>query len=309
MAEVDEERIEDRDVERKPDYTDMDWSFLIKDRVEKWASLLDEVRALGWEVRPLREEAGFTSQLIFLPRHEEKRGMLIVCAGGGFMFKSANEAKPVAEFFHRAGLNTAILDYHVDSTRPMGQNDDVRLAAGRDGLAAVRYVRAHAEALGVFADKIAIGGFSAGGMVSAFTATMFDAGDAGAEDPVLRVSSRPDAALILYGAFSQSGLGGDGVGMYDCATQAGKAQVDPLRNIRWDCPPMFVFQTHKDDPRIALNFCMELANYGVPYEIHTFEDGPHGGALYDGSCEDSPLFEHTSRWAELAAEWLVMRGF
>ena len=72
---------------------------------------------------------------------------------------------------------------------------------------------------------------------------------------------------------------------------------------------MFVFQTHKDDPRYALLFCYELACHGVPYEIHTFEEGPHGGGLYDGKTEDSPLFEHTAQWAMLASSWLKEKGF
>ena len=297
------------DMQKKPDYTDNDWTWLIQDRVAKWRGMLDEVKALGWQFVDLREDLGFMSRLVMLPVHEgPKRGMLIVCAGGGFCFKSANEAKPVAEFFHKTGINTAILDYHVDPTKPMGQSVEVQISAGKDGLAAVRYLRAHADELGILPGKIAIGGFSAGGMISAFTATQFDYGKPESKDELLAVSSRPDAALILYGAMSHSGLG-SGVGQYDCELQAELCRYDAIRNIRSDCPPMFVFQTHKDDPRHALQFCYELACKGVPYEIHTFEDGPHGGALYDGKCEDSPLFKHTAQWAPLAAEWLEGKGF
>ena len=86
------------------------------------------------------------------------------------------------------------------------------------------------------------------------------------------------------------------------------ARLDNIRNIRPDCPPMFVFQTHGDDPRIALNFCMELAVHGVPYEIHTFEDGPHGGGLYNGK-DETPDIPHTAMWAEIAADWLLKKGY
>ena len=271
---------------KKPDYTDLDWTSLIKNRSNKWQAMMDGLKEDGFTFVKLREDMGFTSKLILFPVHQSPaRGTFIVCAGGGFMFKSSNEARPVAEYFHNAGINTAILDYHVDSSQPMGQSDAVRLSAGQDGLAAIRYLRANAETLGILPDKIAIGGFSAGGMLAALAATMFDKGDKDAADPLLRVSSRPDAALILYGAMSFSGMGA-GVGDFDFENQKMKCRTDPLRNISPDCPPMFVFQTHKDDPRHALIFCYELACNGVPYEIHTFEDGPHGGALYDGKCED-----------------------
>ncbi len=294
---------------RKPDYTDLDWSALIADRTEKWTIMLKTVEERGWKSFPLREDKGFTSKLILLPVHERsKQGLLIVCAGGGFMFKSPNEALPVAEFFHDQGINAAILDYHVDPQSPMGKNEDIRLSAGEDGLAAVRFARAHSHELGILPDKIAIGGFSAGGMISAMAATMFDQEDKNTVGPLRGTSSRPDAALILYGAMSQTGIGSS-VGQYDPKLQAQKCRIDPIRNIKSDCPPMFVFQTHKDDPRHALLFCYELACYGVPYEIHTFEDGPHGGGLYDGKTEDFPLFEHTARWAPLAVSWLKQKGF
>lgn len=291
---------------KKPDYTDMDWSWLIRDREEKWGALLQQAEADHWPIIPLRKTENFTSQLILLPIQAEKRGIFIVCPGGGFMFKSSNEGKPVAEFFHEKGFNTAILDYHVNS----GIMDDrnARREAGEDGLAAVRYLRAHAEELGIDPEHIAIGGFSAGGMTTSYVATHFDYGDPEADCPEDRVSSRPDAALVLYGAFASSGMK-SGPGVYDPEEQRKVAAEDPIRNLRYDGPPTFVFQTHKDDPRNALNYCMELANKGIPYEIHTFEDGPHGAALYDGKDPDSPYFPHTVLWADIAADWLKNRGF
>lgn len=63
-----------------------------------------------------------------------------------------------------------------------------------------------------------------------------------------------------------------------------------------------------EDPRHALQFCYQLACYGVPYEIHTFEEGPHGGGLYNGK-DNTPDIPHTARWAMLAAEWLAGKGF
>jgi hypothetical protein len=53
---------------------------------------------------------------------------------------------------------------------------------------------------------------------------------------------------------------------------------------------------------------MELAVHGVPYEIHTFEDGPHGGGLYNGK-DETPDLPHTAMWAAIAADWLKGRGY
>ena len=155
------------------------------------------------------------------------------------------------------GLNAAILDYHVDASKPMGISMEIQLSAAEDGLAAIRYLRSHADEYGIPTDKIAIGG-------------MFD---------------------------------------FEFSEQAKQALNDPIRNIHPDYPPMSVFQTHADDPRHALKFCYEFVFYWGTNEIYTFEEGPHGGALYDGKHEDSPYFPHTARWASLALEWLEDKGF
>ena len=52
---------------KKPDYTDTDWSWLIRDREEKWERFLKEADEAGWKKIPLRKTAKFTSQLILLP--------------------------------------------------------------------------------------------------------------------------------------------------------------------------------------------------------------------------------------------------
>lgn len=241
-------------------------------------------------------------KLFILPIHKDKpRGMLIVCAGGAFLFKSNHEAKPVAEFFHQCGLNTAVLDYRVS---PYTKTDSCL-----DALRAIRYLRYHAVELGILPDKIAIGGFSAGGMLSGMAGTLFDYGNPDAEEAIDRVSSRPDAVLLLYGAMSmRDGVGANGP-RYDIEKENKIARMNNLKNLRFDCPPFFIFQTHSDDPRSSMDFGKELADRGIPFEVHTFREGPHGGGLYDGKDEHSPLFPHTAHWAELAAEWLEGYGF
>ncbi|NLM61478.1 MAG: alpha/beta hydrolase [Clostridiales bacterium] len=278
----------------------------IRDR--QWEKMWDEIISEGIRVCYLwegeapgwnPEATGSQPRIALYPVKDKNRGTVIICAGGAFIFKSFNEAKPVAEYFHKAGLNAAILDYRV---QPHPQE-----ICCRDGLRAIRFLRANAGIFGIPADKIAIGGFSAGGMLSAYTATRFDYGDPESDDPVERVSSRPDAALILYGAMSPASFGTGGLG-YDIKKQNEIAQLDNVKNLRHDCPPFFIFQTHEDDPRSAMNFGKELADRGIPFEVHTFAKGPHGGGLYNGK-DDTPDFPHTARWAELAVEWLVELGF
>src|ERR1700723_2186261 len=67
-----------------------------------------------------------------------------------------------------------------------------------DGARAMRYVRSHAAELNVSANKIGLWGFSAGGHLAAYLATMHDGGNATANDPVEKASDRPDFAILSY---------------------------------------------------------------------------------------------------------------
>ena len=292
-----------------------DFNALIPIRNKQWDAMKAGLEADGihridlWEGLTPSDPAGngFRAGLYILPVHEgAPRGIVVICAGGAFLYKAAKEARPVAEFFRSRGVNAAILDYTVNPYVNAMTSAPTRLQAGDDALRAVRYLRANAEMLNIRPDKIAVGGFSAGGMTTQMAMTRFDYGTPSAEDELARVSSRPDAALLLYGAFSNTtAVGGLN---YDQNAQNEWAKIDPIRNIRWDCPPAFIFQTNADDPRNALLFGMELAGRGISYEVHTFTRGIHGGGLYDG-LNETPDEKHTAKWADLAADWLSEQGF
>ena len=293
----------------------IDWAAMIADRNAKWEQMKTALDSEGLERIDIwgnrQPENGFLNGFraglyIYPILPGEPKGIFIICAGGGFRFKSSNEAKPVAEYFRNAGFNTAILDYTVDPQVGLG-TAKARLTAGEDARQAIRYLRANADKLGIRGDKIAVGGFSAGGMTSQCAAAFADNGDPNSDDPIARVSSRPDTVLLLYGAFSDT----TSLGMlgYVPAKQNELARYDPIRNIGMDFPPTFIFQTNQDDPRNALTFAMELAARGIPHEVHSFISGPHGAGLYNGCDEDTPYFPHTAMWAQLAANWLDEQGF
>ncbi|HEY5465456.1 MAG TPA: alpha/beta hydrolase [Clostridia bacterium] len=239
--------------------------------------------------------------LYFLPAHAgPPRGIVIVCAGGAFMYKSDDEAGHTAARFHAAGFQVAILDYRV---YPYTQRDWLA-----DGKRAIRYVRTHAAEWNVRPDKIAMLGYSAGGMLSGMCGTLFDYGDTDAEDPVERVSCRPDTAMLCYGAFCRASFPKEGTG-FDRAAQQEAASFAPEKNVRNDCPPFFMFQTLEDDPRNILTMGMALADRGILMEAHLFPTGAHGQGLYDGKHPSEPLDKHTVHWSELAVEWLEMLDF
>ena len=311
--------------QRNSDYLDEDWGALVANRSKKWEGMLREFERRGMKKLPLWEKQeypvvhpkNFEPGLIVYPSHKgEKRGMLIICPGGGFAFKSSNEGKEVAEYFYEKGLNVAILDYAVGgqiqgSTGPVSDQDILK-AACEDAKRAVRLVRYYADTWNIRKDKIGIGGFSAGGMVTSQLLLHFDRGNARHEDPIEQVSCRPDATFQMYGSFRNnpaftsqvsSGLG------FDFSAVHKVSETDVILRLPLDIPPMYMAQTDEDNPVSILDMGRAYYERGVPFEIHLFHGGPHGCALFDGKHENSPYFPHTAHWAELASEWFVMQGF
>lgn len=281
-----------------------------QERNRQWAAMWSELTAQGWKTIALWPKAdlvpGFCPQhnqeaprLLLHPAHAGRpRGLVLICAGGGFRYKTYLEATASADYFYSAGMNVAILDYRC---LPYDRAD-----ALCDAKRAVRMLRKNAPEYGIDPDHIALCGFSAGGMISAMAATLFDPGDPLASDPVEQISCRPDAAVICYGAMcpaqSYGSLG------YDREAQNQLAKLSPDQNVPFDAPPFFIFQTAKDDPRHCLKLASALAERGIALEVHLFKDGSHGQALYDGQngTENIP---HTAQWAALACQWLIEYGF
>ena len=111
---------------------------LIPRKEAEWAKMKDELASEGieridiWEGGNPADPAGngFRAGLYILPVHKgDPRGIFIICAGGAFLFKSSNEAKPVAEYFHKRGFNAAILDYTVNPYVNASASADVTLRA------------------------------------------------------------------------------------------------------------------------------------------------------------------------------------
>lgn len=222
---------------------------------------------------------------------------VLVCPGGAFLWKASYEGMPVAEKFYEMGFNAAVLDYRVAAyPRDISQLDAKR---------AIRYLRAHADRLGIHPNKIVILGFSAGGILSALTGTIFDAGDPNAEDPVERVSCRPDAVVPCYGAMSSVQFPKEGLS-HNRVMQQYFARRSPDANVSVDTPPFYIWQCgDMDDPRGALNLGERLTVCGVPFEMHLFPDGVHGTALCDGgSPTEGSNDPHAAHWVELCAEWI-----
>lgn len=239
------------------------------------------------------------SILFFSADTTEARGCVLVLAGGSYTHKAVHEGIPVAKKLNEAGIHAAVLDYRV-----IPYPRDVILS---DAKRAMRYLRYHAQQLHILPDKIAVEGFSAGGNLAAITCFCGDDGDPQAADPIERVSSRPDAAVLGYAAvnFVEPDDDDDDDDEFNIIKYFDFTYEDGMQ-----FPPAFIWQSMSDELinyQTSLELCRTLKNkLDVPVEMHLFPYGAHGQGLADADDRYDSL---TCVWGELCNRWLKHYGF
>jgi acetyl esterase/lipase len=227
---------------------------------------------------------------------------IVVCPGGGYQILALDhEGAQVAQWLTSIGVAAFVLQYRLGPRyhHPIELGDAQR---------AIRAVRAKAARYRVLPDRIGIMGFSAGGHLASTAATHFDAGNPDAADPIDRVSSRPDFAVLAYAVISfttpymhrgsRDNLLGPNPDPKLVESLSNELQVTAA------APPTFLFHTSTDTVVPVENsvlYYLALRKAGVPAEMHIYAQGPHGVGL---AATDEAL----STWPARLADWLRGRG-
>lgn len=240
---------------------------------------------------------------IYLPKGRKADGAVVVCPGGGYGGLAVDhEGRQIAQWLNSLGAAAFVLKYRL------GPRYHHPIQIG-DAHRAIRIVRSRAAEFGISPAKIGIWGFSAGGHLASTAATKFDSGKAADPDPVERVSSRPDFAILAYPVISftteyvhkgsRRNLLGDNPDPELVKLMSSELQVSR------ETPPTFLFHTNQDTgvpPENSVLFYLALRKAGVPAEMHIYENGPHGVGL---AWSDAVL----SSWPARLADWMRGRGF
>lgn len=241
------------------------------------------------------------------PKDKATGCAVIVCPGGGYGgLAMDHEGHQIAAWLNERGISAWILRYRLGTH---GYHHPVQKG---DVLRAIRTVRSQAEANGVDPAKIGVWGFSAGGHLASTAATHFDLGDTTAVDPIDRISSRPDFAILSYPVitmnedFTHKGsrrnlFGGDRYENEDL--------VELLSNekrVTKATPPTFIFHTVEDQAvpvENALRFFSALRASRVnSSELHIYQNGRHGVGLAQA---DSVL----KTWPDRLFDWMKTNKF
>jgi len=189
--------------------------------------------------------------------------------GGGWQGGAATHFYPQATHLAKRGIWVACADYRIHDRHGVQPYQCVA-----DGRSAVRWVRAHAQELGVDPKRLAAGGGSAGGHVAACTAfvEMYDEPD---EDQ--SISARPDALVLFNPVYDVS----------VCTQMAKYPQllgekwetISPAHHVRPGLPPTLLQVGSEDQyflPHLHEPVKRKMAQAGNRFELICYPGEPHG---------------------------------
>jgi acetyl esterase/lipase len=250
---------------------------------------------------PAAAEANAPSLTYHPARAAGVRAAIVVCPGGGYTILADHEADPVADWLTENGIAAFVLRYRIAPHRHPAMIDDATRA--------MRTVRHRAPELGIDDRKVGILGFSAGGHLAGSASTIFDSGRPESADPVERLSSRPDLAILIYPVTHMDGPyahAGSAVSLLGDRPDPEVARYLTLPNrVTQNTPPMFLVHSANDDGvpvENSLTMAAALHAHGVPYALHVFERGGHGYGL-------AQTDRYVGIWPSLCMGWLRERGF
>ena len=222
---------------------------------------------------------------VFRPAKDADTGAAVVIApGGGYNILAWDlEGEEVAAWLNTIGVTGIVLKYRIPRRPNEGGNPPP--AAAADAQRAISLVRSKAKEWGLDPAKIGMLGFSAGGHLTAWTATHSDQRSYEAVDDADKASCRPDFAVLVYPAY--------------LVARDKPSELLPDIRVTKDTPPTFLAHAYDDpiSPENSLAFFVALKRAKVPAELHVTATGGHGFGL---RAESGPA----AQWPQRCADWM-----
>ena len=261
-----------------------------------------------------REDKDIPTLTVYKPDEGKSNGAaIVVCPGGGYwgLTDYEFEGAGYARFLSSHGVTVFVLRYRLASS---GYHYPAILL---DADRAVKLVRHQAQKWGIDPQRVGIMGSSAGGHLAALLMTHYQLENSALADPIERLSSRPDIAILCYpvitsGEFAHSGSIQNLLGPNYTAGLAVFLSIE--KHVYHNTPPCFICHTFEDEvvpTENALLLAAALRKAGVPFDLHIYEKGIHGLALAGKRWTSTQGMEEKDfhPWSRDLLFWLEGRGF
>lgn len=242
--------------------------------------------------------------IVYLPEKKKATGAaVVICPGGGYgILAIKHEGHDIARWFNEFGVAGIVVKYRLPTSDNITDKSEVAMT---DAKRAIRMLRYNSIDWGIQPDKIGIMGFSAGGHLASTVGTHFDYGEADSEDPIQKVSCRPDFMILMYPVISMSEDFMHSGSMKNLLGEnPSKEQMLRFSNekqVTVETPPTILIHS-SDDKAVpvanSIKFYEALTQNGVSAELHIFNSGGHGFGLgrKDGTSHNL--------WAENCKAWM-----
>lgn len=230
------------------------------------------------------------------------RTAVILVHGGGWMVGERGMITPLAAQFAAQGFLAIPVEYRLVREAPWpAQRDDV--------VAAVEWVAANAESLGIDADRIVVGGGSAGGHLALMATAQL-----GGKDRIAAVLSLFSASELSLEQPAPRGMFGAPQLVGPDASPDALRAASPLHQVDANFPPVFLLHGGSDwmiDPQASINLYQRLRELGVTTELHIVagalhefieEPGMTGPMVSEVALFLDRLLLDPDRWAKDTAE-------
>lgn len=243
---------------------------------------------------------------VYLPDPQIATGeAIVICPGGGYAILAyEHEGTEIARWWADRGVAGLVLKYRLPTS---AAQIEPRLSPLLDAQRALRLARHHAADWNINPERVGIMGFSAGGHLAATASVHYDAGDPTADDPVDRLSSRPDFSMLIYPVisftepFRHSGSRRNLIGPEPTAEL-----IEHYSNelqVTADTPPAILIHA-QDDRSVPVEnsfvYAEALRRHDIPTEVVVYPVGGHGFGLRQ---EPAVIRD----WIERCAAWLEAR--
>jgi acetyl esterase/lipase len=239
-----------------------------------------DVKPRLWIYTPERQKPG------------DERAAIVFFFGGGWRSGSPKQFEPHCKYLASRGMVAIAADYRVASRHQVKAKECVA-----DAKSAVRWIRQHAQSLGIDPNRIAAGGGSAGGHLAACTG--FVPGfDESSEDAT--VSSVPNAlvlfnpAVMLAPVEGQRPLNPERAGDLHERMGTDPVQLSPFHHVKADAPPTIIFHGRDDSAvpyRTVELFAEAMEKVGARCKLLGYEGQGHG--FFNYGRRDNEMYRRT----------------
>lgn len=202
---------------------------------------------------------------------EESVPAIVFFHGGGFSGGKVSQFERQCKYLASCGMVTVLAEYRL-----INRHNITPFECVEDAKSAIRWIRAHANELGVDENRIVAGGGSAGGHLAACTA-LIDGYDDDNED--LNVSSVPNALVLFNPVLNFPESFKKAANKYHGEWMSRATEISPMHNVHKGAPPTIIFHGTEDESvpfNHAIEFCEEMKKYGNNCELIPFEGDKHG---------------------------------